>query len=67
MQPVVIAELLLKYGLPLTQQLVQWSHEKKETVTPEDMALLAILASYSSTASLAARGVEIRDGKAVPA
>lgn len=61
-----VIELLLKFGLPLTQQIVVWAKEGKTAVTPEDMALLASLSAYSSTASLAAAGLELVDGKVIP-
>lgn len=59
--------LLLQYGLPLTQQIVMWYQSGKTVVTPEDMAELVKLASYSSSDSLAKFGIKIVDGKVVPA
>ena len=67
MSVAIATELLLKFGLPLTVQLVQWHKEGKQTVTPEDMQTLLQLANYSSAESLRNAGIRIVDGKAVPA
>lgn len=66
MNPRVVAQLLVQFGLPLTQQLVAWAHENKEVVTPDDLATLAALASYRSADSLAAAGIKIVNDKVVP-
>lgn len=66
MPPIVIAQLLIQYGIPLTQQLVAMHAENKSVVTPDDFAALISLAQYRSADSLAAAGLKIVDGKAVP-
>jgi len=67
MNPVLIAQLLAQFGLPLTQQIYVWVKEGKTVVTPEDWATLVTLSQYRSADSLAAAGIKIEDNKVVPA
>lgn len=67
MPPLIIAQLLAQYGLPLVQQIFVWVKEGKTTVTPEDFEVLAALSRYRSADALAAAGIKIVDGKVVPA
>lgn len=67
MTPLIIAQLLVQFGLPLTQQVYTWVHENKTTVTPEDFAALVTLSQYRSADALAAAGIKIVDGKVVQA
>lgn len=67
MTPLLIAQLLLQYGLPLTQQIMTWVQSGKTTVTPEDFQVLVTLSQYRSADSLAAAGIKIVDGKVVAA
>lgn len=66
MTPLLIAQLIAQYGLPLAQQLFALHASGKQVVTQEDFDQLVKLASYSSTESLAAAGLKIEDGKVVP-
>lgn len=66
MSPAIIAQLLVQFGLPLTQQIYTWIKDGKQTVTTEDWALLITLSQYRSADSLAAAGIKIVDGKVVP-
>lgn len=65
MNAATVAQLILQYGLPLTQQLVAWHAENKQVVTPSDFAALLKLAEYRSTDALAEAGIAIADGKVV--
>ncbi len=58
-------KLLAEFGIPLTQQIIAWTHEGKTSMTPEDMAILAKLGQYRSSDALAAAGIAIVDGKVV--
>lgn len=62
-----LIQLLVQFGLPLTQQIYTWSKENKTVVTDADWALLTTLSQYRSADSLAAAGIKIVDGKVVPA
>ena len=62
----VVAQLLAQFGLPLAQQIFAWVQAGKTTVTAEDFATLVTLSQYRSADSLAAAGIKIVDGKAVP-
>lgn len=66
MTPAIIAQLLAQFGLPLTQQIFTWIKEAKTDVTPADFDQLMKLAQYRSADSLAAAGLKIEGGKAVP-
>jgi hypothetical protein len=66
MSPAIIAQLLVQFGLPLTQQIFTWIHSGKTEVTADDFAELMKLAQYRSTDSLTAAGLKIVDGKVVP-
>jgi len=59
MSPLVIAQLIAGYGLPLAQSIYAMVQSGKTTVTPEDFAGLVRLAQYRSTDSLAAAGIKI--------
>lgn len=65
MPALLIAELLVRFGLPLTQQIFTWVQDGKN-VTPEMFELLVTLGKYRSEDSLAAAGIKIVDGKVVP-
>jgi len=61
MTPAAIALAVLKYGpsiIPLIQQLGKWVSEKKETVTQEDLELLATMAAKRSNDYLKEAGLE---------
>ena len=66
MTPLVIAQLLVQYGLPLTQQLFALHASEKKEVTQEDFDALIKLSNYTSADSLAAVGLKLVDGKVVP-
>lgn len=66
MPPLLIAQLLLQYGLPLTQQLFTLHAQGNKPLTQADFDALVKLANYSSADSLAAAGLKIEDGKVVP-
>lgn len=61
-----IIQLLVQFGLPLTQQIMQWHAAGKTDVSAEDFALLVTLGQYRSLDALAAAGIKIVDGKVVP-
>ena len=61
-----IVELLLKYGLPLTGQIMAWVKAGQTEATPEMWATIETLSNYRSADSLAAAGIAIVDGKVVP-
>jgi hypothetical protein len=65
MNPLIIAQLLAQFGLPLTQQIYTWIHEGKTVVTPDDFDALVKMGQYRSVDSLAAAGLRIVDGKVV--
>lgn len=66
MPPLVIAQLLVQYGIPLTQQILAMHSSNQQVVTPEDFAALIVLAQYRSADSLAAAGLKVVDGRVVP-
>ncbi len=66
MPPLVIAQLIVEYGIPLTQQIVAWVNSGKTTVSDEDFSALVKLSQYRSTDALTAAGIKIVDGKVVP-
>lgn len=66
MTPLIVAQLLAQYGLPLAQQIFEWVKAGKTDVTADDFALLVKLSEYRSSDSLAAAGIKIVDGKVVP-
>lgn len=65
MTPALIAQLLVQFGLPLTQQLVTLYHSGNAPVTPEQWAALVLIGQYRSTDSLAAQGLKIDGDKVV--
>jgi hypothetical protein len=67
MSPQIIAQLLAQFGLPLTQQIYTWVKENKTEVTDADWATLTALANYRSADALKATGIQIVEGKVVPA
>ncbi len=66
MSPVLIASLLVQYGLPLTQQLFALHASGQKEVTQADFDALIKLSNYTSADSLAAVGLKLVDGKVVP-
>lgn len=61
MTPSAIALAVLQYGpsiIPLLQQLGKWVSEKKETVTQEDLDLLAGMAAKRSSDYLKDAGLQ---------
>lgn len=65
-----ILALIATYGppiIPVVQQIVQWIEGGKTTVTSADLALLATMGQTKSTDFLASAGIQIVDGKVVPA
>jgi hypothetical protein len=66
MTPLLVAQLLIQFGLPLTQQIMTWVQSGKTAVTPEDFQALVTLSQYRSADALAAAGIKIVDGKVVP-
>lgn len=67
MSPLIIAQLLVQFGLPLTQQIYTWVQSGKTSVSPEDFAALVTLSQYRSADALAAAGIKIVDGKVIQA
>lgn len=65
MPPLLIAQIIAQYGIPLAQQLYTWHKEGKVEVTDADWATLSALGSYRSADALAAAGIKIVDGKVV--
>lgn len=65
MPAILIAQLLVQFGLPLTQQIFAWVQDGK-TVTPEMFTLLVTLGRYRSDDALTAAGIKIVDGEVVP-
>jgi hypothetical protein len=66
MTPLVIAQIIAGYGLPLAQQLYSLFHSGNQPVTQADFDALIKLGQYRSADSLAAAGIAIVDGKVVP-
>lgn len=66
MDPILIAQLLVQFGLPLTQQIFTWVQSGKTEVTPADFELLVTLGKYRSADSLTAAGIKIEGDKVVP-
>lgn len=66
MSPTLIAQLLVQFGLPLTQQLFSLHASGKTEVTQEDFDALIKLSNYSSADSLAAAGLKLENGRVVP-
>jgi hypothetical protein len=62
-----VIQLIATYGIPVVQQIVTWYESGKTTVSSADLATLATLSQYRSADALAAAGLKIVDGKAVPA
>lgn len=67
MTPLIIAQLVAQYGLPLAQQLFDLYRNGNKPVTEEQFEALLKLSQYRSADSLAAAGIKIVDGKVVPA
>lgn len=67
MTPLIIAQLVAQYGLPLAQQLFDLYRNGNKPVTEEQFEALLKLSQYRSSDSLAAAGIKIVDGKVVPA
>jgi hypothetical protein len=66
MTPLVIAQLIAGYGLPLAQQIFTWVNSGKTTVTQADFDALVALSKYRSSDALAAAGISIVNGVVVP-
>ena len=59
MPPLALAVALVQYGptiLPMIQELLAMARDKRDTVTPEDIALIIKLGNKSSADYLAAAG-----------
>ena len=66
MNAATIAQLLVQFGLPLTQQLYTlFKTQGNAPITDQQWADLLTLSQYRSTDSLAAAGIKIVDGKVV--
>lgn len=66
MTPLVIAQLIASYGLPLAQQLWTWYQTPNKVITQVDWDLLTTLSQYRSSDSLKAAGIQVVDDKVVP-
>lgn len=66
MNALLIAQIIGQYGLPLAQQLFDMYQRGNAPVTQADFDLLIKLGQYRSADSLAAAGLKIVDGRAVP-
>ncbi len=66
MTPLLIAQLVAQYGLPLAQQLFTMYQAGNKPVSPDDFEALIKLGQYRSADSLTAAGLKIVDGKVVP-
>jgi hypothetical protein len=65
MTPLLIAQIVAQYGLPLAQQLFTMYQKGNAPVSEADFALLTTLSQYRSSDSLAAAGIAIVDGQVV--
>ncbi len=66
MSPLIIAQIIAQYGVPLAAQLYAMYHAGVESVPPDKFVYLMTLANYSPDDALAAAGIKIVDGKVVP-
>jgi hypothetical protein len=65
MDPLTIASLVVKIGLPAAQHLYDIYQSGAKEVSPEQMIRLGELATYTDEKALLAGGVKIVDGKVV--
>lgn len=66
MTPILYAQLITQFGLPLVQQIWTMTQSGNKPLTQEDFDALNKLAAYRSADSLAAAGIKIENGKVVP-
>lgn len=70
MTPLIIAQLLGQFGIPLTQYVISLFQQGNTVLTADQLAAIVAdvnkLAQYRSSDSLAAAGIQIVNGKVVP-
>lgn len=66
MTAAILIPIIAQYGLPLAQQLWQWSQTPNRVITQADWDLLDQLSKYRSSDALAAAGIRIENGVVVP-